>query len=89
VPEELKQCDHMGDAANRLYQWGYDFWNSPYTFMANASARTMKNIMYIYSDVSNIIRALTEGQWEQAGLEFADICELSLGQVPDVNQMLI
>ena len=45
----------------------------------------MKNIMYIYSDVTNTIRALSEGQWEQAGLEFADICELSLGKLPDVN----
>jgi len=62
--------------------WGSAFYNAPITFMATVSKNVMANVMAIFSDTTALIGKLTSGQWEQAGLDYADILVLSLGELP-------
>ena len=83
VPGELSDCPSLSGDANRISTWGKQFVDAPWTTLAGISRRVMANIVSIFGDMGKMIADLCNGQWEQAGLDFGDILNLSLGSLPD------
>lgn len=89
VPGELAKCPSLKGDADRVATWGKQFYNAPWTFMTTVSKNVISNIVSIFGDMGYMITTLCNGQWEQAGLDFADILNLSLGSLPPPDALYL
>ena len=86
VPDELQRCPELSSDAQRIKSWGAVFDYSWYTVFSKVWKKVLSNIGSILSDMGIMISNMIKGQWEQAGLDFADILNLSLGILPPATE---